>query len=181
MAIIERNRQKQRVNKQRFYDAHRSQGLCLECVNPVAEGKARCETCLIRRRAKRKERLSQAIAAGKCGSCCTLDAIQGNRLCVKCYLRRVSLDHFGTTRLWGQLLDNFEKQHGKCALSGFPLTLGIDAELDHILPKGAGGSKDIKNTQWVLHVVNRMKDKLTEDDFFDLIEGLYQTMKAKHE
>lgn len=181
MRTLEQNRQKERVNKQNFYDAHRSQGLCLECVNPVAEGKARCEACLTRRRAKRKERLTQATETGKCGSCCTLEAIQGNRLCVKCYLRSISVSHFGTTRLWEQLLHKFNEQNSRCALSGFPLTLGVDAELDPILPKGIGGSELIANTQWVLHVVNRMKDKLLEDDFFGLIEGLYQTMKANRE
>jgi 5-methylcytosine-specific restriction endonuclease McrA len=82
-------------------------------------------------------------------------------------------------KAWEQLKDKFDQQKGRCALSGFPMTLGVNAELDHIIPVAKGGSRDISNTQWVLRVVNRMKRDLPESEFFTLIEALYKHMRHR--
>ena len=69
-------------------------------------------------------------------------------------------------------------QDEKCALSGCCLTLGVNAELDHINPSSRGGESELDNVQWVLCVVNRMKYHMTETEFFTLVERLYLTMKG---
>ena len=58
------------------------------------------------------------------------------------------------------------------------MTLGKNAELDHITPSSREGSDDPANTQWVLCVVNRMKDHMLESEFFGIVESLYLTMKG---
>jgi len=59
--------------------------------------------------------------------------------------------------------------------------MGVDAELDHIIPSSRGGSDEPSNTQWVLCVVNRMKDHMLQPEFFGLVEKLYFTMKGVQE
>jgi hypothetical protein len=70
----------------------------------------------------------------------------------------------------------FVSQNATCALTGFPLTLGLNAEVDHIQPLNKGGERDISNTQWVLGVVNRMKEDMDEKKFFALVKALYLHM-----
>lgn len=85
----------------------------------------------------------------------------------------LSVGHFKTAKCWPELKAKWEGQNGKCALSGFPLTLGVDAELDHIIPKAKKGCKEISNVQWVLHVVNRMKRDMYEADFLEIVSAIY--------
>jgi hypothetical protein len=119
------------------------------------------------------------VQRGICVDCFSQAALLNNRVCETCYFRNIARRHLGTGKVWKQLKDKFEEQKGRCALSGFPITLGVNAELDHIMPVAKGGERDIENTQWVLRVVNRMKRDLPEDEFFTLIEGLYKHMKQR--
>ena len=96
-----------------------------------------------------------------------------------CYCRRVSYAHFATTTKWGELLAMWEAQGGKCALSGMTMTLGNDAELDHIIPLIRGGDNTLENTQWVLKSVNRMKGGLLESEMLALVESLYHHLKGR--
>lgn len=166
-------------NKQAFIAKQKAAGLCLECINPVAGGRSRCDACLKRRNDKRVEQKAAAVAGGVCIYCFKHPAIIGHSHCRMCYCRRVSYSHFGTTTQWKSLLTLWDTQGGLCALSGAAMTLGVDAELDHIIPTSRGGSEGVENTQWVLMVCNRMKDNLTEGELFGLVERIYHTMKAK--
>ena len=74
----------------------------------------------------------------------------------------------------------FEEQGGKCAISGIQMTMGKDAELDHIIPAFRGGQNALENIQWVLKVCNRMKDSMLEEEFFELIEKIYNSMKERN-
>jgi hypothetical protein len=167
------------ANKRRFLAKQRSLGLCLECVNPAAKGSSRCPGCLSRRKLKREESLRIAIEDGKCVRCYKRSPLPGNRMCRDCYLRDVSIRHFGTASLRGTLLDKFEAQDGRCALSGCVLTMGENADLDHIMPVSRGGNRGIENTQWVLAAVNKFKNNMTEEELFPLVVSLYWTMKRR--
>ena len=61
------------------------------------------------------------------------------------------------------------------------MSLGKNCELDHIVPISRGGSNTPDNTQWVLMVCNRMKDNLTEQEFFELVKKIYITMERERE
>jgi len=172
---------KAREYKQKFIAKQREQSLCLECMNTVKPGCSRCQSCLDRRKVKNAEHRLTASERGMCGNCIYLPRLEGHRLCQKCYLRDVSMHRFKTSTLWRSLLERWELQGGRCAISGVPMTLGKDAELDHIVPTSRGGENILENTQWVLMVCNRMKDNLLEDEFLGLIERIYHTMKGRQE
>jgi hypothetical protein len=81
-------------------------------------------------------------------------------------------------RLW-PLRDLFDRQGGRCALSGIALTLGDNTWIDHIVPRSRGGPlNDISNLQWTHAVVNRVKDNVGEGDLRTIIAALYATMCA---
>jgi 5-methylcytosine-specific restriction endonuclease McrA len=64
-----------------------------------------------------------------------------------CYLKDTAGRHLGSRRRWKELQELFERQGRRCALSGVPLTLGCDTEVDHIVPRSRGGANDITNLQ----------------------------------
>ena len=172
------DKQKAVETKRRFYIKQRELGLCLECTNKVKPNCTRCEACLTRRQQRTAERKEVATQNGMCSHCIIRDRIPGNSLCEQCYYQTVSYRHLNTTKCWRQLRDKFMAQDEKCALSGCCLTLGVNAELDHINPSSRGGESELDNVQWVLCVVNRMKYHMTETEFFTLVERLYLTMKG---
>jgi 5-methylcytosine-specific restriction endonuclease McrA len=176
----------QQANFSREYQAQRcanrrALGICRECENPVEEGYARCPQHRLQRNLELVEKRRVAMKEGKCRTCLRQPPLKGSRLCLRCYLREVSVTHFGTGIYRDDLLKMFESQDGLCALSGRFLTLGVNAELDHIIPPSRGGSRGIKNTQWVLFYANRLKSDMTEDELFLLIEDVHRTMKARKE
>jgi hypothetical protein len=52
------------------------------------------------------------------------------------------------------------------------LVLGLNAELDHRIPKKKGGTDDLANLQWTDATVNHMKSDHLEVDFLDLVRQI---------
>ena len=171
---------KWRENKRNFLQRQREKGLCLECVNPVMEGKSRCEKHILDRRQKEAEKRKNSVSKNLCYYCHKLPQLSNHKSCETCYLKHVSMRHFGTAECWNNLKDIFDNQQGKCALSGLPLTLGLNADLDHITPKLQGGCDELGNVQWVLNIVNNFKSGMLESDFFNLIKSIYETMQPRY-
>ncbi len=71
----------------------------------------------------------------------------------------------------------FNNQKGVCPYSGIKLSIGLNAELDHIKAKSNGGNNIIENCQWVYAPVNKMKWNLSEDDFKDLIFNIANNLR----
>lgn len=172
--------EKQRDNKRRFHAKQRELGLCLECINPVAKGKIRCEKHLAHRRKTEAEQRIQAAKIGFCHYCRKSPQLEKNRQCESCYFKSVSHRHLGSAKYWQLLKTMFESQKAKCALSGLSLTLGVNADLDHIVPRIKGGTDDIENLQWVLAHVNNFKSGMLEPDFFQFIKSIHDTMQIKY-
>jgi len=63
-----------------------------------------------------------------------------------------------------ELMRLIKRQEYRCALSGEKLTPNT-AELDHIIPRCRGGSDTIDNLQWLDKNVNRMKGRMTVEEF----------------
>ncbi len=58
-----------------------------------------------------------------------------------------------------------EKQDYKCGYSGIPITPGINASLDHMIPSSRGGLNILSNLIWCDLNVNQMKRDLTTKEF----------------
>lgn len=74
-----------------------------------------------------------------------------------------------------QLRELWEKQGGRCALTGRPLD--TSAELDHIVPKTRGGQDSLENAQWLCHEANQAKRNMLDSEFLSLCQEVVQWMK----
>jgi CRISPR/Cas system Type II protein with McrA/HNH and RuvC-like nuclease domain len=63
-----------------------------------------------------------------------------------------------------QLIELFEKQGGRCALTD--VKLKSNASIDHIVPRSRGGTDDISNLRWVSWLANKMKGTQTDEELF---------------
>ena len=71
-----------------------------------------------------------------------------------------------TRRANGSVLELlFEAQGRRCALTGVLLVPGVNASIDHKVPRAKGGSDDIDNLQWVDLKVNLMKRDMDIHEF----------------
>lgn len=165
--------------KQKFRAKQSELGLCLDCNNKPSQGRARCNKCLALRRTNLAQRKLSSQNDGICCYCFSETKLPHHRYCIKCYCRDVASHHLGTSKRWEEILNLFHSQNDKCAISGVRMTLGMNCELDHIVPVSRGGSHDAENLQWVLMVCNRMKDNLLEHELLDMIEQIHYTMKNK--
>jgi hypothetical protein len=62
----------------------------------------------------------------------------------------------------------WERQGGRCAFTGFPLTPGVSASIDHLIPTARGGTDEDHNLAWVALKINLIKNDLTRDEFVEL-------------
>jgi DNA-directed RNA polymerase subunit RPC12/RpoP len=92
-----------------------------------------------------------------------------------------------------ELKQLWERQGGRCALSGVDLVVGkartmsrrpdIDLmgapDLDHILPASRGGRATVDNLRWVSRLVNAMRGALDTEDFVRVCEEVVRYQQRK--
>lgn len=89
--------------------------------------------------------------------------------CFTHWLKNVGTSHgLGNKKGTATLLALWEEQSGLCAVTGEKLVPGLNASLDHIIPKSRGGSSDKKNLRWVLLRINQLKWDMTHEEFVDM-------------
>lgn len=71
---------------------------------------------------------------------------------------------------WMEIEDLLVKQNYRCAYTGRELVLGMNASIDHKLPRSLypGLLNDVSNLEWVDLEVNRAKRTMTRDQFIAL-------------
>lgn len=150
------------------------QGLCGYC------GKNGCN-CKERQRAGATRRRNLRLATGLCKDC-NSEQYKGG-FCSTCWgkhkqyqkkARRkegaIWLQHKYEHKYnveWCELKALYDRQEGCCALSGVPITIGVNASLDHIIPKAKGGTNTIENYQWVHSTTNIMKNAYPIEQFIE--------------
>lgn len=157
----------------RWHDK-KEKGLCVVCGKIEASNGLKCHNCYDQYvnnvNAKREQRLLN-------GCCAFCDKKRvNNRLCLEHFLKFTSKSHFKTSKRHQDLLNLFNEQNGKCPYSGRELTLGIDASLDHIVPKCREGLNDIENLQWVYGPINFMKQDMLHEEFLNMIFEIHKNL-----
>lgn len=56
-------------------------------------------------------------------------------------------------------------QGGRCAYTGRAITPGVNASLDHVVPRARGGADTVDNLVWTCAAVNRAKTDMTPAEF----------------
>jgi 5-methylcytosine-specific restriction endonuclease McrA len=102
-------------------------------------------------------------------------------LCPTCILRSQASKLWKDSSLWTKLSDLIESQNCKCPYSGVDLVIGKNASIDHIVPRGNGGTNEVNNLQWVDVYINRMKLDKSHEEFLATIRqiAIYHGMIPK--
>jgi len=136
-----------------------------------------------------KDGYAKCKAKAQIGLCtgglkCKNPAVSATNLCMHHWMRVILNGQMGRSRREGQdvklrlnsrkaTIDAFvalwNKQKGRCAITGLELFPGINAALDHIVPVARGGTNGVSNMRFVHKLVNFMKYDLTDEDFTFLL------------
>jgi len=172
----------------------KKEGLCSECGELTIDGKL-CQIHYDKRiqvMQNCKQKRSIRRSNGLCEACGNLDIIQRpNRevvYCEACYFKTMSRKHFKTSSQWKNLKELFYKQP-ICPYTGIKLQIGVNASLDHKIPKSVGRSNNLENLQFVYSNgdfdrngfhggfdVNIMKGTLTDEKFKEVIKTMYENI-----
>lgn len=153
--------------------------LCIRnCGRPPIPGRRRCAPCLDKQREENKRNYKSRVERGQCVFC------QGSAtvgiFCFIHWLKNVGVPHgLGSKRGIATLRKLWEKQQGKCALTGENLVPGNNASIDHIIPKSRGGESVEGNLQWVLLSVNRIKWDMTREELLNVCRKIIKAQDAK--
>lgn len=148
-------------------------GYCIQCGKNKLYSKSYCKQHLFFRRKESKKIRDKNLQNNLCRYCGN-SPLQKRKVCKIHWLYHKSSKHLGTSKYWKNLLEIFENQKRICPYSGESLILGINADIDHIIPKYLGGKSDIENIQWVYSKINRLKSYFSEKEFLTLIEKVYK-------
>ncbi len=157
--------------------ARKNACVCILCgKNSPRQGRALCDKCLEYGAAKARERRKERLFAGSCVRCGKCPRLESHKsLCETCYFKTVAHDALGSILRWEELRELLVDQGGVCVYSGRKLTIGLDAEIDHIRPVAGGGDLwDIGNLQWVHSMVNQMKWSFTEEEFLSVVADIFR-------
>ena len=150
----------------------RKQHVCTDCGQPCDVLK-RCTECHKRALETGKRIRDGHVILGLCRQC-GVAAVAG-QLCLKHWYHRMGRRSGLKPAESEQILSTlWATQCGKCVYTGIELHPGVNASLDHKVPKSAGGRTDMSNLQWVTDAVNIAKATLSEDDFLSLCETVVQ-------
>lgn len=155
-------------------------GMCECCSEPALPNRLRCLRHAKDARRYAKERRDKRIQECLCTECrgrIPAPATHGT-MCEPCWFDSIAKSALRFTspikaREWGPRIRLiFYNQNGKCAYTGLDLIPGINASLDHKIPKALGGSDDLGNLQWVTIQVNLAKHAMSEEAFFSLCRNV---------
>lgn len=122
---------------------------------------------LSKRRSAASIRKSRKASSGIC-FVCRQPKMQASRYCKAHWLdntlRRYGFGRHQHDAMWAKL----EAQEFRCYYSGVSLVPGVNASLDHLIPRSRGGDPtDEENCVWCDRLMNSFKNDLTEAEFVE--------------
>lgn len=163
--------------------ASRVPGTCAWCGIEIEEGIAGvfCSKHREKNRRNTRDRIQKYRDDGLCEKCGKNErvTITKTSLCEECWLKNCALRFLGDRSKWIDLKSLYESQNGLCAYSGLPITLGVDASLDHILPvsRFPVDKPDISQFKWANTQVNYMKNIYTVDEWTSIMRKILDHME----
>lgn len=148
-------------------------GVCIKCSKATVPPHVKCNDCLSKQSTQWREKVEEFAKNGLCVGCGKLP-LENNKLCEICYLKKVATKRIGSSNRWKEIKEIYGCQNGVCPYTGIFMTLGKNADLDHIIPVNKGGSNERDNLQWVYHPINIMKWDNLEKDFLNLVQLVYE-------
>jgi hypothetical protein len=147
-------------------------GICRSCKKrEIIDGKHFCQPCHEKSLQRLKLMSQFRKEAGLCYKC-GKEPLDGFCYCEICYYKSKSQTYFGNIDHWKEFRDLLASQGGRCIYSGRLLSIGVDAEIDHRIPKTRGGKNEMANFQFLHTYVNRMKMDHTHEEFLSLIRDI---------
>lgn len=151
-----------------------ARGDCRQCgKRPYATGRTRCDECLVGHRERMAKVRAARTDAGLCRGCGYGSQIGKARLCVACHFSAASRCTTRSKVSATELMNLMARQEYRCAITGDEIKIGINAHLDHIVPKTRGGVDSIDNLQWTRADVNMIKRDLLMEEFIELCSKIH--------
>lgn len=142
----------------------KDRGICYRCgVNPLTTHTI-CDGCRIKHKADGDRRKDERVTKGICAECGKAPLSGNSRSCENCILKAMAKAHFKDVKKWNLLRQLFDS-NSTCPYSGIKLILGINASLDHKVPKSKGGNNDTANLQFIHLWCNTIKSDMDESIF----------------
>jgi hypothetical protein len=161
LAIASKSKKKQRVRST-------AKGLCGQCgCRPSATGRKLCDNCREKLKLFQREKVTRYRAEGRCITCGKFlkGRQKASSWCRPCHLRKLAYDNLADPKRGKEIGTLLYNQNSRCVYTGIPLVLGVNASLDHIIPRSKGGSDDLSNLQWVDTRLNLMRKATADEDF----------------
>lgn len=144
-------------------------GLCESCGKVKEDStKTKCSTCLIINCDIKTKTYESRKSKGFCvkhdGEPATIGLY-----CRECWFKCITSSALGTQLYYKEVMRLWDDQKGLCAFSGVILVPGVNASLDHKIPRSAGGLDEISNLHWVDINLNRLKWDQNYSEFLNAI------------
>lgn len=161
--------------------------LCLACGKPNNTEHTTCSLCTRKKREYmillKEKRIKECLCV-MCGKPATIITSMSKRkrentYCNKHYYEYMAKSTTGSAKNGPMLKELFEEQKGLCAYTKEKLILGVNASVDHFVPKVAGGGNEKENLKWVLWEVNKMKFKHSYEKFVSMCKEVVNHMSKK--
>lgn len=150
-------------------------GICL-CGAPIDKGRS-CQNCKDENKEYARRIFKERQEKGLCYEC-DLPPLLNRMNCEEHTIKNIASSNCGSRDKWIIIKEILVKQNNQCKYCKWPISIGNDAQLDHIKSKLRFPEliSDPSNWQWLCVICNRAKNDLTEDEFFiwakRLLEGI---------
>lgn len=143
-------------------------GQCFGCELAAEPGHRYCAKCIATNASRNATRHAERRARGVCIRCQEPPVAAG--MCLACWFKQMATVSLKDRSRADDLRALWDAQGGRCAYTGDELAPGVNASLDHRVPRSRGGADTLENLQWVTLDVNRAKNALPEETFIAMCQ-----------